>query len=169
MQKKRLAVLAGVLTAALLFSGCGILDAVLALVPQAQNPYAPNRMVQYIDVEMVPRNPDFDRHYQGQKNMTALLNLLRSIQTQEIPENEPDLLGGETYYAITATYASGKQQNYYLLGHRALKMGDEPWCVVDGDSAMKFNQFLREHPSDNIPLPTQPTETQQYHNVDVAG
>ena len=87
--------------------------------------------------------------------LSLLLALLRSMQTDREPEQTPDLQGGQSYYTATVTFANGQQSVYYLLGHTYLRLGQEDWCVVNGEQAKAFNTFLREHPSDGSP--TEPT------------
>ena len=115
----------------------------------------PGRMVRRIEVAIEPEDARFDRTYVTQENMNALLSLLRSMETDTAPEEEPDLHSGQSYYTATVTFANGQQSVYYLLGHTYLRLGQEDWCVVNGEQAKAFNTFLREHPSDNSP--TEPT------------
>lgn len=159
MKKKIFPILSLVLLLAML-SGCGLVDGLLAWIsPDSSRSASPSLMVQRIDVSMTPKDQDFERHYQSQENLTAALTLLREMATSDIPEEEPRLGDGQTYYTITATYAGGKQQSYYLLGYRFLKVGDEPWCEISFDSAMGFTRFIKEHQSDDgsyTPPPTEP-------------
>ena len=115
----------------------------------------PGRMVRSIEVAHHPQNDGLARTYGTQENMNALLTLLRSMQTDEEPEQAPDLQGGQSYYIATVTFANGQQSVYYLLGHTYLRLGQEDWCVVPAEQAKEFNTFLREHPSDDSP--TEPT------------
>ena len=121
----------------------------------------PGRMVRRIEVAIEPADARFDRTYVTQENMNALLNLLRSMETDTAPEEEPDLHGGQSYYTATVTFANGQQSVYYLLGHTYMRLGDDPWCVITGEQSLAFNTFLREHPSDDVPqeTTTAPTET----------
>lgn len=123
----------------------------------------PGRMVRRIEVAIHPEDDSFDRIYVTQENMNELLTLLRSMVTTEAPETEPDLEGGQSYYTATVTFANGEQSVYYLLGHTYLRLGNDPWCVVDRNLVMKFNEFLQTHPSDDGSVPTEtttaPTET----------
>ena len=129
-----------------------------------ENSTGPGRMVQSIEVAIHPHDGRFNRTYVTQENMNALLNLLRSMQTDVEPEQAPDLEGGQSYYTATVTFAGGQQSVYYLLGHTYLRLGQEDWCVVTTEQSKKFNTFLREHPSDDGSAPTTepttaPTET----------
>ena len=154
--KKRMIQLTALMIALSLLGGCGFSD----LLPDVTTGRElPHLMVRSVDVTMSPRDPEFERHYQTQENLTALLNLLREITTNDIPEEEPRLGDGQTYYTVTATYASGKTREYHILGYRFLKMGDEPWCEISHDNAMRFTQYIREHQSDDgsyIPPTTEP-------------
>ena len=148
-----------------LLSGCGILNAAISLVAPdvtAENDL-PHLMVQQIDVEMHPANGSFGRHYQSQENLTTILRLLRDMVSDKYPEEQPDLEDGQNYYTVTATYASGEQQVYYVLGYQFLKVGEEDWCEISFDNAMKFADYLQSHPSENgtyIPPATLPPETE---------
>lgn len=160
--KKRIFSLVAVLLAAAVFSGCGLVDAAISLIAPdvTESNDLPHLMVQRLDVTMNPPDADYVRHYQTQENLTATLQMLRDMATNDVPEEEPTLSGGQTYYTITATYASGEQQRYYLLGYRFLKIGDEPWCEISYDSAMNFTRFILENQSDEgsyVPPPTEPT------------
>lgn len=147
--KRKILSLVALLTALCLFSGCGVTDALLDLIPDSTERQSPSLMVQRIDVAIYPADPEFERHYETQENLNAALTLLRDLVTTDVPEEEPRLDDGQTYYTITATYSGGKQQNYYLLSYRYLKVGDDPWCEISFDSAMGFTKFLREHQSDD--------------------
>ncbi len=154
--KKRYIQILALLSAVFLLGGCSI-SSYLPDVTVGRE--LPHLMVRTIDVSMSPRDPEFERHYQTQENLTALLNLLREIVTNEIPEEEPKLSGGQTYYTVTATYASGETQEYHMMGYRFLKVGDEPWCEISHDSAMRFSRFIRDHQSDDgsyVPPTTEP-------------
>ena len=122
----------------------------------------PGRMVRSIQVSIHPADERFDRTYVTQENMNALLTLLRAMETDTPPESDPDL-EGQTYYTATVTFANGQQSVYYLVSYTYMRLGGDPWCLVDPDLAMKFNQFLKEHPSDDGSVPTEstaaPTET----------
>lgn len=144
--KKRMFHIALLLALAAMLSGCG-LSQLLPDVTVGQE--LPHLMVQKIDVSIHPHDPDFERHYQTQENLTALLNLLRQMRTADIPEEEPELTDGQTYYTVTATYASGDTQQYHLMGYSYLKVGDEPWCEIAYEKAMGFSQFIRDHQSDD--------------------
>lgn len=139
--------------------GCGLIDTAPDMTEAKDLPHL---MVSSIDVTMYPKDRDFERHYQTQENLNMVLNLLRDMATNDIPEEEPDLSDGQTYYTITANYASGKQQKYYVLGYSFLKVGEDPWCEISFDSAMTLSQYIREHQSDDgsyVPPPTEPPET----------
>lgn len=117
--------------------------------PTADNPSGPGRMVRRIEVAIHPEDQNFDRTYVTQDNMNDLLALLRTMQTDEEPTREPDLDGGQSYYTATVTFANGEQSVYYLLGHTYLRLGDDPWCVIDTDLSRRFSEFLHEHPTDD--------------------
>ena len=155
--KKSLFLICLTLLLALGLSACG------EEAPPAETADGPGRMVRSIEVAIHPADNAFDRTYVTQENMNALLTLLRSMQTDEEPEQAPDLLGGQSYYIATVTFANGQQNVYYLLGHTYLRLGQEDWCVVSAEQAKAFNTFLREHPSDDSPTDpttetTEPTE-----------
>lgn len=158
--KKHIILFSALIAAVSILTGCGLAE-LLPNITVARE--LPHLMVRTADVVIHPRDPEFDRHYQTQENLTALMTLLREISTGEVPETEPELGDGQTYYTVTATYASGKTREYILLGHRYLKVGDEPWCELEQEDAMRFNQFLRDHQSDDgsyIPPTTEsPAET----------
>lgn len=156
--KKRMLQILALLIAVSTLSGCGLSN----LLPDVTTGRElPHLMVRTIDVSMSPRDPEFERHYQTQENLTALLNLLREIATSDLPEEEPKLGDGQTYYTVTVTYASGETRDYYIMGYRFLKVGDEPWCEISHDNAMRFTQFIRDHQSDDgswAPPTTEPPE-----------
>ena len=151
MRKRAIALILALL---LLLCGCG-----------SDSPHTegtgPGRMVRRIEVAIEPEDARFDRTYVTQENMNALLSLLRSMETDTAPEEEPDLHSGQSYYTATVTFANGQQSVYYLLGHTYMRLGDNPWCVITGEQSLAFNTFLREHPSDDVPpeTTTAPTET----------
>lgn len=109
----------------------------------------PGRMVRRIEVAIQPHDPEYDRLYVTQENMNALLTLLRSMETDERPGEEPDVDGGQSCYSATVTFANGEQSVYYLLGHTYLRLGDADWCVIDPELSRQFVDFLQEHPSDD--------------------
>ena len=151
MRKRAIALILALL---LLLCGCGN-DS-----PHTEGT-GPGRMVRRIEVAIEPADARFDRTYVTQENMNALLALLRSMETDTAPEEEPDLHSGQSYYTVTVTFANGQQSVYYLLGHTYMRLGDDPWCVITGEQSLAFNTFLREHPSDDVPpeTTTAPTET----------
>lgn len=109
----------------------------------------PGRMVRRIEVAIHPEDEAFDRVYVTQENMNELLSLLRSMETDEEPEKEPDIKGGQTYYTATVTFANGEKSVYYLLGHSYLRLGDEDWCVIDSKLSRQFSEFIRTRQSDD--------------------
>ena len=123
--------------------------------PPAETADGPGRMVRSIEVAIHPSDEAFDRTYVTQENMNEMLTLLRAMETTDYPDTEPDINGGQSYYTATITFANGEQSVYYLLGHTYLRLGQEDWCVVNGEQAKAFNTFLRDHPSDDSP--TEPT------------
>ena len=149
--KKRMIALMLVLS--VLLCGCG------GNAPK-ESSGTPGRMVQSIRVAIHPEDPDFARVYETQENMNDLLALLRSMQTNDVPAEEPDIEGGQSLFTVTVTFANGQQSVYYLLGHTYLRLGQEDWCVVPAEQAKEFNTFLRDHPSDDSPTAetTEPTE-----------
>ena len=110
----------------------------------------PGRMVKTIEVAIHPEDPEFSRVYETQENMNDLLALLRSMQTDDVPSEEPDIDGGQSLFTVTVTFANGQQSVYYLLGHTYLRNSDGDWCIIDNSQSMAFNQFLRERPSDDL-------------------
>ena len=156
--KKRLISLAALIAAVSLLAGCGLVDLLPDMTVARELPHL---MVRDAQVVIHPRDPEFERHYVTQENLNALLALLREIHVGETPEEEPELGDGQTYYTVTVTYASGKTREYHLLGYRFLKVGDEPWIEIEYEQAMRFNQFIRDHQSDDgsyIPPTTEPPE-----------
>lgn len=154
--KKHIILLTVLITAVSIMTGCGFVDLLPDMTVARELPHL---MVRTADVVMHPRDPEFERHYQTQENLTALLHLLREISTGDVAEVDPELEDGQTYYTVTATYASGKTREYHLLGYRFLKVGDEPWCKIEHEDAMRFNQFIRDHQSDDgsyVPPATEP-------------
>lgn len=122
----------------------------------------PGRMVRRIEVAIHPEDPDFDRVYVTQENMNELLALLRSMETDEIPQTEPDLDGGQTYYTATVTFANGEKSEYHLLGHTYLRLGDDDWCIIDPKLSKQFSEFIRTRPTDDgsvVIETTAPVET----------
>ena len=148
--KKR--ILALVMLLSILLCGCG------DDTPKSDSG-APGRMVRRIEVR--PENPEYERVYQTQENMNDLLALLRSMENDNIPAQEPDVENGQSLYIVTAIFANGEQSVYYVLGHTYLRNTDGDWCIIDLDQSMAFNQFLRERPSDDVPIETTtaPAET----------
>ena len=150
--KKR--ILALVMILSILLCGCG------DDTPKSDSG-APGRMVRRIEVR--PENPEYERVYQTQENMNDLLALLRSMENDDVPAQEPDVENGQSLYTVTVTFANGEQSAYYVLGHTYLRNSDGDWCIIDRDQSMAFNQFLRERPSDDVPAPTEtiavPAET----------
>ena len=139
--KKRMIALMLVLS--ILLCGCG------GDTPK-ESSGAPGRMVRTIEVAIHPQDPEFSRVYETQENMNDLLSLLRSMQTDEIPAEEPDIDGGQSLFTVTVTFANGQQSVYYLLGHTYLRNSDGDWCIIDNSQSMAFNRFLRERPSDDL-------------------
>lgn len=150
--KKR--ILALVMILSILLCGCG------DETPKSDSG-APGRMVRRIEVAIRPENPEYVRVYQTQENMNDLLALLRSMENDNIPAQEPDVENGQSLYTVTVTFANGEQSVYYVLGHTYLRNSDGDWCIIDRDQSMAFNQFLRERPSDDVPTETAtaPVET----------
>ena len=114
-------------------------------------------MVRRIEVAIHPADAAFERVYVTQENMNELLTLLRGMENDERPEMEPDINGGQILYTATVTFANGEQSIYYLLGHTYLRLGDNPWCVINTDLSRKFIDFIKNHPSDDGPQPNEPT------------
>lgn len=158
--KKYIQSIAMLMVVSSLLCGCG-LSSVLPDVTTGHE--LPHMMVRSVNVSIHPRDPDFERCYVTQENLTALLNLLRKIETSDLTEEEPRLSSGQTYYTVTAVYASGKTREYHLMGYKFLKVGDEPWYQISHEDAMGFTQFIRDHQSDDgsyVPPTTEPpTET----------
>lgn len=157
MQRKITLLTALLLTLALALGACGG-----SKTPQVGGS-TPGRMVRRIEIASHPEDDEFLRTYVTQENMNELLGLLRSMETDEAPLAEPDLNGSQSYYTATVTFANGQQSIYYLMGQTYLRLGDNPWCVIDSDRFLKFRTYIREHPSDDGSAPTEttaaPTET----------
>ena len=140
-----------VLVLVLLLTACG------QNTPNIESATGPGRMVRRIEVSIHPADPTYTRTYVSQENMNELLSILRSMQTDEEPQEEPDVDGGQNLYTATVTFANGQQSVYCLLGHTYLRLGDEPWCVITTEQASHFTDFIRTRPSDDGSAPTQPT------------
>ena len=154
MNRKRIVLILALL---LLLSGCG------RDTPHTDGT-GPGRMVRRIEVAIHPEDPDFARTYVTQENMNELLTLLRSMENDERPETEPDIDGGQILYTATVTFANGEQSIYYLLGHTYLRLGDNPWCLIDSSLSRQFVEFIRSHPTDDGSVTietTAPTEGAQ--------
>lgn len=153
----------------LILCGCDLKDQLVGLLPTVDDSVrnGPGRMVQQIEVSLHPADANYERLYRSQDTLNSLLQLLRDMENSTEPESEPDLNGGQSYYAITAVYASGESQVYYLLGHRYLKIGDNPWCVVTSEQALSIIRFFQNHVSENpahaVSEATLPTETGPHH------
>ena len=147
MKRKMLAL---VLALMLVLSGCG------GDTPHTEGTGS-GRMVRRIEVAILPADPDFSRIYVTQENMNELLALLRSMNSEEKPEQTPDLDGGQSYYTATVTFANGQQSVYYLLGHTYLRLGEEDWSVVDTELSLRFVEFIRSHPTDDGSVSIEPT------------
>lgn len=141
--KQRRTILVLLLSLTLALTACGRAD-----TPHVPGT-GPGRMVRRIEVTLQPEDPDLARTYVTQVNMNDLLALLRSMETQDYPETEPDLQSGQSYYCATVTFSNGEQTVYYLLGHTYLRLGDNPWCLIDSSMSRKFVEFIRAHPSDD--------------------
>lgn len=154
--KKHIILFTALITVFSMFTGCGLVDFLPDMTVAREMPHL---MVRSAEVTMHPRDPEFERHYVTQENLTDLLNLLREISTGDTPEEEPELGDGQTYYTVTVIYASGDAREYHLLGYRYLKVGDEPWIEIAHEDAMRFSQFIRDHQSDDgsyVPPTTEP-------------
>lgn len=155
MKRERIVLLL-ILTLLLALAGCGHDE------PEVTGT-GPGRMVRRIEVAIHPEDASFDRVYVTQQNMNELLSLLRSMATNDYPETEPDLDGGQSYYTATVTFANGEQSVYYLLGHTYLRLGNDPWCIIDSDLSRQFSEFLHDRSSDDgsaaIETTAAPTET----------
>lgn len=133
-------------------TGCGSI-----LEEPAPTDDTPSRMVQRIDISLHPHDEDLERSYTDIQQMSAILKMLRDMDTDDVPEEDPDLEGGQSYYTVTATYANGESRVYYLLGHQFMRYDDEPWCKVDSGKITELIQYLRDNPIDGS-LPTEETE-----------
>lgn len=145
------------LSALLLFGLCGCGEETPPISSSG-----PGRMVRRIEVAIHPEDANFDRVYVTQENMNELLALLRSMETDKEPEQEPEIDGGQTYYTATVTFANGDKSVYYLLGHSYLRLGDSTWCVIDPKLSVQFSEFLKTRPSDDgsvVIETTEPVET----------
>lgn len=147
--KKRVSVLCVLPLLLCLLGGCApVMASIVSVEPDLPELDGPHRMVASIDVAIHPADSKFDRHYASQELLTSTLKYLRKLETNQMPKQTPSLADGQTYYTVTATYSSGEQQSYILLGYRFLKVGDEPWCEVSFENAMGFTRFIREHSSE---------------------
>lgn len=110
--KRKLLSLFALATAVCMLSGCGIVNTLLtAITPNGGvDKSVPHRMVQSIDIRLYPSDMDFDRHYESQRNLTLLLRMLREMTSTEIPEDQPDLEDGQSYYTVTASYSCGEKR-----------------------------------------------------------
>ena len=161
---KRLLQLTAMVLCILSLSGCGMIHAAISpLIPLVtEESDLPHRMVQRIDVILNETDAEFERHYQTQENLTAVLQLLRQLAVTDIPDEAPALDSTLSYYTITATYASGEQQIYRLLSPQYLKIGEEDWLQISPELAANFTAYLEEHQSDDgsyVPPATEPMET----------
>ncbi len=130
-------------------SGCSIAATGLeTTVPDSPNTPAPGKMVEHIDITFQPDNPTYTRHYSSEANVRDFLILLRSLQTNEYPDQQPNMLDGQSYFVISLTYANEMTQHYHLMGHRYLRTDNGQWREIGTDNAKKFVQFLEEHPND---------------------
>ena len=116
----------------------------------------PGRMIRRIEIAIHPEDAAYARTYVTQENMNALLALLRSMETQELPEQEPDIDGGQILYTATVTFANGQQSIYYLLGHTYLRTGEDDWCIIDPERSEEFVRYLLAHPTDET-APSDPS------------
>ena len=162
--KKRLIQMTALILVLMSLTGCGNLQAAISpLIPTVtEESDLPHRMVQRIDVLLTEKNADFERHYQTQENLTAILQLLRIMMTTDIPQEAPALDSSLSYYTITATYASGEQQVYRLLSLQYLKVGENDWLQISPELAVNFTDYLQAHQSDDgsyIPPETEPEGT----------
>ena len=96
MLRKRISL---ILVLMLLLTGCG------PSAPTIENASGPGRMVRRIEVSIHPEDPAYARTYVTQENMNELLSLLRSMQSDEEPQEEPDPNGGQSLYTATVTFA----------------------------------------------------------------
>lgn len=162
--KKRLIQITALTLMIMALTGCGTIQAVISpLIPMVtEESDLPHRMVQRIDVLLTETDAEFERHYQTQENLTAILQMLRHMMVTDIPNEAPALDSNLSYYTITATYASGEQQIYRLLSLQYLKVGEEPWLQISPELAVGFTEYLQAHQSDDgsyIPPETEPVET----------
>lgn len=133
-----------------LLCGCGFLPEV-----QSQDSDGiPSRMVQRLDIAIHPGDEDMSRGYTDMEKMSPILRLLRDMDTTQKPDTEPSLTGGQSYYTITATYASGESRVYYLLGHQYLRVGEGDWCQISSEDAMELIQYIRDTPDTAEPAAT---------------
>ncbi len=129
--------------------GCQLVEQVLPDRPvHTAESMKPQRLVTQIDVSLHPANEEFLRLYRSEETMHQLLTLLRDLQTSEEPETEPSLHDGQAFFTVTTTNPMGDARVYYLLGHRYLKVGTAPWCVIPPEQSMALNEFLEAHPSE---------------------
>lgn len=139
---KRERILIGLLALLLLLSACG---SIWNDQPTDETG-VPGRMVQQIDVAIYPEDEDLVRSYTDMEKMSPILRILRDMDTNITPEDEPSITDGQTYYTITATYANGESRVYYLLSHKFLRIDDGAWCEVDNSDVMELIQYIRQTP-----------------------
>lgn len=137
---------------ALSLTGCGSI-----LEETSPSAEVPGRMVQQIDISIHPHDEELERSYTDIQQMSTILKMLRDMDTNDVPEEEPDLDGGQSYYTVTATYANGESRVYYLLGHQFLCHDTKPWCQVDSGKITELIQYIRENPDDGS-APSEGTE-----------
>lgn len=121
----------------------------------------PSRMVEQIDVAIHPEDDDFARSYTDMEKMSPILRILRDMDTTHVPEEEPSITDGQTYYTITATYANGESRVYYLLSHKFMRIDDGTWCEIDNSDAMDLIQYIRDTPDTEEAEETDPSETSE--------
>ena len=106
----------------------------------------PSRMVERIDITIHPTDDKLARAYTDMEKMSPILRILRDMDTDNKPADEPNLTDGQTYYTITTTYASGETKVYFLLSHQFLRINDGGWYEVDTNDAMDLIQYIRQTP-----------------------
>ena len=145
------------LAALLLLGACGNSNGEQPM----EQAHVPSRMVGRIDIAIHPEDDAFARSYIDMEKMSPILRLLRDMDTNHIPTEEPSITDGQTYYTFTATYANGESRVYYLLSHKYLRVGSEAWCEIDSNDAMELIQYIRETPDTAGEYPSEPSESSE--------
>lgn len=144
--RKRITI-AYLLLAVVLLSACSPFDQLLDDIAPPEDNAVPGRMVAAIEIEAFPEDPDLSRSYSDLDTVSAILQKMRDLDTNEVPKNEPKLRDSRKYITITVSYSNDTQESYCLLEKQYLQKRDGSWCIVDKDKAIQFTQFIEDTPS----------------------